>query len=206
MMHLSFSSPPKRSNLPVNTFSKPVKHQKKKRIIYSVSIQPQIWDNDAIWVWRSLARVTLPLSSLPPTSGPPPNTGDTFQHCTAMDLSLGGASTVWGHLIPCLLCSQKNLNSKFFLFSFSSWCHLFPPLSVISPVGWLRLTPGWHRPNGIVCPDHLPHNSYCPPLPHSCQLSLSAHIISQLFASWAEFKYHLGVKRVNLCHLKDNVH
>ena len=31
MMHLSFSSPPKRSKLPVNTFSKPVKHQKKEK-------------------------------------------------------------------------------------------------------------------------------------------------------------------------------
>ena len=141
---------------------------------YWVSIQPQIWDNDAIWVWWSLASLPLPQTHHTTTI-----CRDTSQHWdksnSARDLSLGGATSL-GHLILllCLLSSsaQKTVNEDAYFFShfllfIVSFLFRLLFLLLVGCCGWL---PGWHRPNTIVCPQPPPPPppppTPPPPLPH----------------------------------------
>ena len=124
-----------------------------------VSIQPQIWDNDAIWVWRSLAF---------PPSQKPPIPHRHFSTAVIQESSVAGFY-LWEGLLLCWLSSsssaQKTVNVSFPTLHFFS-----PPPSVISLVGWLcGWLPGWHRPNSIVCPDLLLLIS--PPYPSSSSSS-----------------------------------
>ena len=72
-----------------------------------VSIQPQIWDNDAIWVWRSLAF---------PPSQKPPIPHRHFSTAVIQESSVAGFY-LWEGLLLCWLSSsssaQKTVNVSF---------------------------------------------------------------------------------------------
>ena len=122
--------------------------------MYSVvSIQPQIWDNDAIWVWRSLA--FLP-------SQKPPIPHRHFSTAVIQESSVAGFY-LWEGLLLCWLSSsssaQKTVNVSFPTLHFfsSSVCYFSCWLALwLTP--WLTST-----------------KQYClsrPPPPHFPSLSL----------------------------------